>query len=208
MQRIHFLLTRGPSRLDLPLARGRAPGGAALGSRRPFPLYPLAALLLGACAARAPAPPPPPPASAESADLAARPPPPPPPPARSERIMIATVTNDKNSPYVGVIDREGLHAIIDQGLGRLLGKLKIGPVLQRGKFEGFRVTGLDPVWSGAGILLDDVIVRLNGQPIERPEQAQVAFESLRVASEISLDLTREGKPKKLRYRIESRVNNK
>jgi hypothetical protein len=168
----------------------------------------LAVLVLGACAARTPAPTPPPPASAESVDLAARPPPPPPPPARTERIMIATVTNDKNSPYMGVIDREGLHAIIDQGLGRLLGRLKISPVLQRGKFEGFRVTGLDPLWNGAGILLDDVIVRLNGQPIERPEQAQAAFESLRVASEISLDLMREGKPKKMRYRIESRVNNK
>lgn len=208
MQRIHFSLTRGPSRLDLRPVRGRAPGDVAVGCGRPFPRLALAALLLGACATRTPAPPPAPPPSAESVDLTAQPPPPPPPPARSERIMIATVTNDKNSPYVGVIDREGLHAIIDQGLGRLLGRLKISPVLQRGKFEGFRVTGLDPVWSGAGMLLEDVIVRLNGQPIERPEQAQVAFESLRVASEISLDLTREGKPKKLRYRIESRLNNK
>jgi S1-C subfamily serine protease len=133
-----------------------------------------------------------------------QPPPPPPPPPTNEQILIANVTNDKNSPYLGVLDREGLDALIDQGLGRLLGRLKVSPVLQRGQFQGFRVTGVDPAWKSAGIAVDDVILRLNGQPIERPEQAQAAFESLRVASEISLDLTREGKPKKLRYRIESR----
>ena len=122
-------------------------------------------------------------------------------------FLIATVTNDKNSPYVGVIDREGLQTIVELGLGRFFARVKVSPVLQRGQFQGFRVTGLDPAWNGGGVLLDDIVVRLNELPIERPEQAQAAFESLHDASEISVDLMRDGKPKKLRYRVESRVNN-
>jgi hypothetical protein len=199
MQRIHLSLTRGSSRMNLAVARAATAGGR----RRLLPAQVLAGLVLAACASRAPAPPAQAPAKSEPAAVRP-PPPPPPPPASNQQILIATVTNDKNSPYVGVIDREGLHAMIDQGLGRLLGRLKVSPVLQRGQFQGFRVTGIDPAWKTSGIGVDDVVVRLNGQPIERPEQAQAAFESLRVASEISLDLMREGKPKKLRYRIESR----
>jgi hypothetical protein len=183
MQPIRFLLTPVPFRSALPLAL-------------------LAVCALGACAARAPAAPPPPPKSEPR--VVPPPPPPPPPPVGHEQVLITNVTNDKNSPYLGVLDREGLDAVIDQGLGRVLGRLKVSPVLQRGQFQGFRVTGVDVAWKAAGIAVDDVILRLNGQPIERPEQAQAAFESLRVASEISLDLLREGKPKKLRYRIESR----
>jgi S1-C subfamily serine protease len=169
----------------------------------------LVSVLISACATGASSPPPqaagaPKPARAE---VSSQTPETGPPRASTEQILIATVTNDKATPYIGVIDREGLHVIVEQGLGRVLARLKVSPVLQQGRFQGFRVTALDPAWNGAGILLDDIITRLNGQPIERPEEAQAAFESLRVASEISLELLREGKPKKLRYRIESRVNN-
>jgi S1-C subfamily serine protease len=106
------------------------------------------------------------------------------------------------SPYLGVIDRTGLAAIIEQGLGRVLARLHVSPVLVQGKFQGFRVNAIDPAWSAAGLLVNDVVLRLNGQPIERPEQAVVAFESLRVASELALELSRGGQKLSLRYRIE------
>ncbi|MEY2933513.1 MAG: hypothetical protein RL033_4262 [Pseudomonadota bacterium] len=106
------------------------------------------------------------------------------------------------SPYLGVIDRTGLAAIVEQGLGRVLARLHVSPVLVQGKFLGFRVNEIDPAWSAAGLLVNDVVLRLNGQPIERPEQAVVAFESLRVASELALELSRDGKKLALRYRIE------
>jgi hypothetical protein len=198
MQRIHFglLLARRPAQTDV-----------RFGGRRVHPLLILGILLLYACAGGPKAAPPP---AAPARPARAAPPPPAEPPApraSTEHILIANVTNDKNSPYIGVIDREGLQAIVDQGLGRLLARLKVSPVLQRGHFQGFRVTALDPAWNGGGVQIDDVIQHLNGLPIERPEQAQAAFESLREASEISVDLVREGKPRKLRYSVESRVNN-
>jgi S1-C subfamily serine protease len=104
--------------------------------------------------------------------------------------------------YLGVLDRKGLSTVIDQGLGRVLARLKLSPAMRNGRYEGFRVSEIDPAWASAGIQVGDVLLRLNGQPIERPEQAQVAFESLRVASEVALELSRNGKTTTLRYRVE------
>jgi hypothetical protein len=106
------------------------------------------------------------------------------------------------SPYMGTIDRAGLIAIVDQGLGRFFSHLHLSPVVTQGKFVGFSIARIDPAWGEVGIAVGDVLLRVNGQPIERPEQAMAAFESLRVASEVALELTRAGVPATLRYRIE------
>ena len=124
---------------------------------------------------------------------------PPPAPVDSPRVTLADVEGDG---YLGVIERQGLVAIVDQGLGHFLQHLRLEPAISNGKFGGFRVASLDPAWKGAGIESGDVIQRVNGQPIERPEQALAAFESLRTASELSVDFTRGGAPAKLRLRIE------
>ena len=105
-------------------------------------------------------------------------------------------------PYSGTINRAGLITIIDQGLGRFLGRLKLAPVVQSGHFVGFGVTGIDPTWGDVGLRPGDVILRVNGQPIERPEQALSVFETLRVASEIAVELTRDGVPATLRFRVD------
>ncbi|MFT3927331.1 MAG: hypothetical protein QM778_32655 [Myxococcales bacterium] len=124
---------------------------------------------------------------------------PPPAPVDSPRVELASVEGDG---YLGVIERQGLVALVDQGLGRFLQHVRLEPALNNGKFGGFRVAALDPAWKGAGIESGDVITRLNGQPIERPEQAMAAFESLRTASELRVDFTRGGAPGNLRLRIE------
>ena len=116
------------------------------------------------------------------------------------RTLSASATDPA---YLGVIDRAGLVAIVDRGLGHVLARFKLSGVTAQGKFQGFRVDAIDPAWAIAGIAVNDVLMRLNGQPIERPEQALVAFESLRVASELALELTRAGQKLTLRYRIEA-----
>jgi hypothetical protein len=124
---------------------------------------------------------------------------PPLPPVDSPRVSVAATGDEA---YLGTIEREGLVAIVDQGLGRFLQHVRLEPALANGKFGGFRVAGLDPAWRGAGLESGDVITRLNGQPIERPEQALVAFESLRTASEVKVDFLRAGVPSNVRYRVE------
>jgi hypothetical protein len=152
------------------------------------------ALALGACAGHAapprPAPKPAPRVASER---------PPRPPVDSPRVNVA---RSGEEAYLGVIEREGLVAIVDQGLGRFLQHLRLEPAMRDGKFGGFRLAALDPAWRGVGLESGDLITRLNGQPIERPEQALAAFESLRTASEVRVDFTRDGVPSSVRYRIE------
>jgi type II secretory pathway component PulC len=78
------------------------------------------------------------------------------------------------------------------------------PVFLAGKFHGFRVAELrggPEEWSGIDLKPGDVVTSVNGFPIERPEQALEAFQSLSVASELRVDLEREGEPRSLRWAI-------
>ena len=78
------------------------------------------------------------------------------------------------------------------------------PVFLAGKFHGFRVAELrggPEGWSGIDLKPGDVVTSVNGFPIEHPEQALEAFQSLRVASELRVDLEREGEPRSLRWAI-------
>lgn len=119
-----------------------------------------------------------------------------------DKTLRPELSTGMSSPYVGVLDRKGLLLIIEQGLGRVLAKLKLSPVLTGDRFQGFRVSEIDSAWVGTGLVVGDVVMRVNGQPIDRPEQAMVAFESLRVASEVAVELVRAGEKLSLRYRVE------
>ncbi len=102
---------------------------------------------------------------------------------------------------VGVIDRAGLVLIIDAGLGRLFQRVRVAPELEGGRFVGFRIESIDPAWQEVPLRPGDVIKTVNGQEIERPEQAMAAFERLRGAEELVIDFTREGVPASLRFAI-------
>jgi type II secretory pathway component PulC len=98
-----------------------------------------------------------------------------------------------------------MHAAIAQGLGAFLQHVDLddAPVRVAGRFRGFRIAALrDPkFWSGVDLKPGDVVTRVNGFPIERPEQAQTAFESLEVAPELRVSYERNGEPRELVYPI-------
>jgi type II secretion system protein C len=104
-----------------------------------------------------------------------------------------------------VVSRSAVTAVVSEGLGMFLRRVDIDdqPVFVAGKFHGFRIAGLrDPqFWSGVDIKPGDVVTSVNGFPIEHPEQAQTAFESLEVASELRVAVEREGQPRELVYPI-------
>ena len=104
-----------------------------------------------------------------------------------------------------VLPRSVVRDVVAQGLGSFLQRLDLSdqPVFVAGKFHGFRIAALhdDSFWKGVDIKPGDVVVSVNGFPIERPEQAETAFESLDVASELHVAFEREGKPRDLVYAI-------
>ena len=101
--------------------------------------------------------------------------------------------------------RSAVRAVVDQGLGYFLQRVELDdhPVMAGGKFHGFRIASLrDPnFWAGVDLKPGDVVTGVNGFPIERPEQAQTAFESLEVASELKVAYDRDGQPHELVYAI-------
>lgn len=101
--------------------------------------------------------------------------------------------------------RSAVRAAIDQGLGYFLQRVELDdhPVMTAGKFHGFRIASLrDPdFWAGVDLKPGDVVTGVNGFPIERPEQAETAFESLQVASELKVAYDRDGQARELVYAI-------
>ncbi len=95
--------------------------------------------------------------------------------------------------------------MLAQGLGAFLQRVELDdrPVLAGGAFRGFRIRALhdDAFWKGVDLRPGDVVTSVNGFPIERPEQAQVAFDSLQVASELRVTYDRDGSARELVYMI-------
>ncbi len=103
------------------------------------------------------------------------------------------------------VQRSVLRAVVSQGLGAFLQHVDLDdqPVFVGGKFHGFRIAGLRDAkfWSGVDLKPGDVVTSVNGFPIEHPEQAQTAFESLDVASELRVALERGGQARELTYSV-------
>ena len=95
--------------------------------------------------------------------------------------------------------------VVKGGLGLFLQKVALDdqPVMVAGRFHGFRIAALrDPrFWSGVDLHPGDVVVHVNGMPIEHPEEALEAFHSLEVASELRVAYDRDGAARELAYTI-------
>jgi type II secretory pathway component PulC len=139
------------------------------------------AVALGACGGAAPSSPP--------ATVVARKPAPPVAPAAADDHRLA---------------RSAVRDVVAQGLGSFLQHVEVAdqPVLTAGKFHGFRIAALhDSFWQGVDLKPGDVVTSVNGFPIEHPEQAETAFESLEVSSELRVAYERDGQPRELVYAI-------
>jgi len=106
------------------------------------------------------------------------------------------------------VARSSVQEVVSEGLGMFLRRVDVDdhPVFVGGKFHGFRIAGLRDAqfFSGVDLKPGDVVTAVNGFPIERPEQAQTAFDSLEVASELRVVVERGGQPRELVYTIVDR----
>jgi type II secretory pathway component PulC len=126
------------------------------------------------------------------------------PPATPTKLAPAAATNDVREPApTSSLKRSDVRATVKSGMGALLQRVVVDtdqPVFRSGKFLGFRITQVPREW-GIDLKPGDVVVRVNGFPVERPESAYEALQSLEVASELRVDYERNGEPRSLRYSI-------
>jgi hypothetical protein len=113
-----------------------------------------------------------------------------------------------NHPYprvsTGVISRDELLPVLDGGLGRFLQNVETEPAFHKGSFVGFRIVSLfpgEPAFASLDLRPGDTVTRINGKPIERPEQAAAVWEDLRTASNLIVDYRRNAEAHTLRFTI-------
>ena len=107
------------------------------------------------------------------------------------------------APPAGSLWRDEVQATVEAGLGWFLQRVDVEPSLEAGRFRGFRVVQLKPpdYWQGVDLRPGDVVVSVNGMPIERETQAYEAFQALKKANELRVRYLRGGRERDLVYRI-------
>jgi hypothetical protein len=85
-----------------------------------------------------------------------------------------------------------------QGPPWLLRRVLSEEVMEKnGKFAGWRMVGLPEEWMNIDLRPGDIVTRVNGLPIETPDQFWEAWKSVATALELKITLTRDGAPRTL-----------
>ena len=124
----------------------------------------------------------------------------PPPEQKSPESSLQSVPRVKT----GVIARNDLLPVLDDGLGRFLQNVETRPYFHKGAFVGFRIVSFfpgEPSFASLDLRPGDTVTRINGKSIERPEQAVAVWEELRTASKLVVDYQRNGEAHALRFAI-------
>lgn len=89
-------------------------------------------------------------------------------------------------------------------LSQLLTQIRAIPNIQNGKTNGFALSEIEPgsVFDEMGLEEGDVLRTVNGQTVTDPTQAMQMMTSLRNATQISIQVLRDGQPTTLTYQIQ------
>lgn len=93
----------------------------------------------------------------------------------------------------GALRRQVLDRTLDRGLGTWLRGVDIEPHVVSGRFGGWLLRSVypgDPCYQDLDLRAGDVITRINGRAIERPEQAHQVWLALRRANALVVDYRR------------------
>ena len=95
-------------------------------------------------------------------------------------------------PSLPIIPRFVIEAVQAEGPGRLLQRVPVMPFRSQGKFIGYQIVDLFP---GENIQTNhiqpgDVIVRVNGRRVDRPEQFMRLFQDLHTWDRVEIELLR------------------
>jgi hypothetical protein len=100
--------------------------------------------------------------------------------------------------------RSAIVRTIDAGLGRWLQATSLDPKLAGGRFQGWIIRSLHPdeiCYRAVNLRAGDVVTRVNGRSVERPEEALEVWVGLRTSRELVVDFQRDGVAHRLRFGI-------
>ena len=109
-----------------------------------------------------------------------------------------------NSAPPGAIARADLAKMLDQSPGYFLQQVQTEPRFAHGKFHGWRLISFfpgDARFAGVDLQAGDVVTRINGKAIEKPEEFMAVWTDLRTSKELVVDVERDGEARRLRWKI-------
>lgn len=109
-----------------------------------------------------------------------------------------------SSAAPGTIHRSELRSVLDRSPGYFLQHVQTEPRFRAGHFHGWRVVSFfpgDDRFAGLDLQAGDVVTRINGKPIEQPDQFMNVWTELRSSKELVVDVERDGAPHTLRWII-------
>jgi general secretion pathway protein C len=100
------------------------------------------------------------------------------------------------------VDRSAVDTILSEHTSLMRG-VRVMPVERKGKVLGVRVFNVQPdtLLGTLGLKNGDRIDSINGFPLSNPEKALQAYARLRTASNITVNISRGGKPQSIEFHI-------
>jgi type II secretory pathway component PulC len=105
----------------------------------------------------------------------------------------------------GAIPREALKLELGKGIGRFFQQVRPEPVISHGHFVGWRIATLFPNRTDmhvTGVRTGDIVMRVNGESVERPEDFKAVWDTLGDAKQLVLDIERGGEATSVHYSIQ------
>ena len=124
------------------------------------------------------------------------------PPVTAPRASAAPVCSDFVRP--GVLRRAAIVRVVDRGLGQWLSQVRVAPARSGRKFTGWEIRELypdNPCYRAVDLQAGDVVTRVNGASLEKPDQANQVFQGLRTAPGLDIELMRQGVPRRVSLAI-------
>ena len=88
-------------------------------------------------------------------------------------------------------------------INNLMSQVRIRPHFKDGKSDGLSVSRIKggSIFSKLGLRNGDIVQKINGEPINSPDEVLMLYEKLKSGSRVSLEVTRKGEPKTMNYRF-------
>jgi type II secretion system protein C len=109
----------------------------------------------------------------------------------------------KIDDYSYKIEREALESWFGNP-ACMMRQARIIPYMEEGKPIGFKLFAIRPntFFSRLGLKNGDVILKLNGIALTSPDTTLDAYQGLKEAKTVTMDILRRGKPRTLKYQME------
>ena len=118
--------------------------------------------------------------------------------ASAEPAVQESPDASKEAAVISTVTRKELDSVLAMGPANVLGMVQTDSHMENGRFVGFRIVSFRTTAQEIlGLRPEDVLMQVNGMPIETPDQFFLVFERLKKADHIAFSILRNGQPQEL-----------